>query len=269
MYKKKRANITIVIAVYKWAGALNLVFKSIEKQSIIPNEIIVADDGSGLDIKNIINSFKKKSNLKVMHVWQKNMGFRKPMCLNKAIAKAKSEYIITIDGDMILHPKFIEDHLNFKKLNTFVNGMRAKINPEATVDMINKEDFTLKPLDSRLKSKRYSLRNFFLCKLFSGKKIFNKFYNFNGCNMAFYKKDYIKVNGYNEDIVGWGRDESEFASRLINNNITRRDLRFNAVAYHLHHEGASRGRLNINHSIFLSTLKNKVKRCKNGIDKYI
>ena len=54
MYKKKRANITIVIAVYKWAGALNLVFKSIEKQSIIPNEIIVADDGSGLDIKNII-----------------------------------------------------------------------------------------------------------------------------------------------------------------------------------------------------------------------
>ena len=87
--------------------------------------------------------------------------------------------------------------------------------------------------------------------------------------MAFYRKDYIKVNGYNEDIVGWGRDESEFALRLINNHITRRDLRFNAIAYHLHHEGASRSRLNINHSIFLSTLKNKVKRCKNGIDKYI
>ena len=136
MYKNKRVNVAIVIAVYKWVGALNLVFKSIEKQSITPSEIIIADDGSGLDIKKLISSFKKKSNFKVVHVWQKNMGFRKPMCLNKAIAKSKSEYIITIDGDMILHPKFIEDHLNFKKRNTFVNGMRAKISPEATISMI-------------------------------------------------------------------------------------------------------------------------------------
>ena len=269
MHKKHKANVAIVIAVYNWVGALNLVFKSIEKQSIFPNEIIIADDGSGQDIKNLINSFKKKSQLKVIHIWQKNMGFRKPMCLNKAIAKSVSEYIITIDGDMILHPKFIEDHLNFRRRNSFVNGMRAKISSEATIDMIENENHIVKTFDKRLKSKRYSLRNFFLCKLFSGKKIFRKFYNFNGCNMAFYRKDYIKVNGYNEDIVGWGRDESEFASRLINNNITRRDLRFNAVAYHLDHEGASRNRLNINHSIFLSTLKNKMKKCKNGINKYI
>jgi hypothetical protein len=269
VHKNKKTNIAIIIAVYKWVGALNLVLKSIENQSTLPDEIIIADDGSGPDIKKLINSFKRNSPLKLKHIWQKNMGFRKPMCLNKAIAKSKSEYIITIDGDMILHPKFIEDHLEFRKRNSFVNGMRAKISPEATIDMIKNENYTLKTFDKRLKSKRYSLRNFLLCKLFSGKKIFNKFYNFNGCNMAFYREDYIKVNGYNEDIVGWGRDESEFASRLINNNIARRDLRFNAIAYHLHHEGASRNRLNINHSIFLTTLKNKVKRCKNGINKYI
>ncbi|GDX54993.1 glycosyl transferase family 2 [Methylophilaceae bacterium] len=269
MKKKEKIKVAIIIAVYKWKDALNLVLKSIEKQSILPNEIIIADDGSGNDIKELISSYKKKFRPKVIHVWQKNMGFRKPMCLNKAIAKSKSEYIITIDGDMILHSRFIEDHLNFRKPNTFVNGMRSKISPEATINMIENQDYTLKTFDKKLKSKRYSLRNFFLCKLFSGKKNFNKFYNFNGCNMAFYRKDYIHVNGYNEDIIGWGRDESEFASRLINNNIARRDLRFNAIAYHLHHEGASRSRLDINHSIFLSTLKNKVKRCKNGINQYI
>jgi glycosyltransferase involved in cell wall biosynthesis len=267
--KKEKIKVAIIIAVYKWKDALNLVLKSIEKQSILPNEIIIADDGSGNDIKELISSYKKKFRPEVIHVWQKNMGFRKPMCLNKAIAKSKSEYIITIDGDMILHSRFIEDHLNFRKPNTFVNGMRSKISPEATINMIENQDCTLKTFDKKLKSKRYSLRNFFLCKLFSGKKNFNKFYNFNGCNMAFYRKDYIHVNGYNEDIIGWGRDESEFASRLINNNIRRRDLRFNAIAYHLHHEGASRNRLDINHTIFLNALKNKVKKCKNGINKYI
>ena len=269
MKKKEKIKVAIIIAVYKWKDALNLVLKSIEKQSILPNEIIIADDGSGNDIKELISSYKKKFRPEVIHVWQKNMGFRKPMCLNKAIAKSKSEYIITIDGDMILHSRFIEDHLNFRKPNTFVNGMRSKISPEATINMIENQDCTLKTFDKKLKSKRYSLRNFFLCKLFSGKKNFNKFYNFNGCNMAFYRKDYIHVNGYNEDIIGWGRDESEFASRLINNNIRRRDLRFNAIAYHLHHEGASRNRLDINHTIFLNALKNKVKKCKNGINKYI
>jgi len=269
VHKNKKTSVAIVIAVYKWVGALNLVLKSIENQSTPPDEIIIADDGSGSDIKKLINLFKKNSHLKLIHIWQKNMGFRKPMCLNKAISISKSEYIITIDGDMILHPKFIEDHLEFKKRNSFVNGMRAKISPKGTIDMIKNENYTLKTFDKKLKSKRYSLRNFLLYKIFSGEKIFNKFYNFNGCNMAFYRKDYIKVNGYNEDIIGWGRDESEFASRLINSNIKRRELRFYAIAYHLHHEGASRNRLDINHLIFLNTLKNKVQRCKNGIDKYI
>lgn len=269
MYKNKKGDVAVVIAVYKWVGALNLVFKSIKIQTILPDEIIIADDGSGREMKNLIKSFKKESRLKVIHVWQKNNGFRKPMCLNKAVAKSKSKYIITIDGDMILHPKFIEDHLDFKKRNSFVNGTRAKISHEATINMIENENYILETFDQRLKSKRYSLRNFFLCKLFSGRKIFNKFYSFNGCNMAFYREDFIKVNGYNEDIIGWGRDESEFASRLINNNIIRRDLRFKAVAYHLHHEGVSRNRLDINHLIFLNTLKNNIKRCKNGISKYI
>ena len=79
MHKNKKTNIAIVIAVYKWAGALNLVLKSIENQSIPPDEIIVADDGSGSDVKKLINSFKRNSPLKLKHIWQKNMGFRKPM----------------------------------------------------------------------------------------------------------------------------------------------------------------------------------------------
>ena len=89
------------------------------------------------------------------------------------------------------------------------------------------------------------------------------------CNMAFFKNDCMKVNGFNEDFIGWGREDSEFGVRLMNIGIKRRDLKFKAIGYHIHHEGISREMLEKNHQIYLNTLNNKLIWSINGIDKYI
>jgi hypothetical protein len=40
---------------------------------------------------------------------------RKPTILNKSIAQSNYDYIIQIDGDIIMNKYFVEDHLTFSE----------------------------------------------------------------------------------------------------------------------------------------------------------
>ena len=39
------------------------------------------------------------------------------------------------------------------------------------------------------------------------------------CNLALWKKDFENINGYDENYIGWGREDSDLVVRLINNKI--------------------------------------------------
>jgi glycosyltransferase involved in cell wall biosynthesis len=257
------------VTTYNWPNALDLVLLSIRGQSTSPLEVIVADDGSDEKTAKLIEEHRQHFQPSLIHSWQEDLGFRAARSRNLAIARAKGEYIVIIDGDMILHPHFIRDHICYAKKSCFVQGARAKLSATGTLDLMKTRDIQIKSLDFRLKSKRYGLRSNALSWLFSGARLTNKLSMIQTCNMAFFRSDCIAVNGFNEDFVGWGREDSEFGARLLHAGIMRRDLRFNAVAYHLHHEGASRKMLERNHQIFLATLKENKLWCQNGIDKHI
>ncbi len=265
----QKLKVSLIITTYNWPEALFLVLKSVKNQFKMPYEIIVADDGSNRKTASLIKKFSKEFKLEIIHSWQEDKGFRAAMSRNKAIAKAKGDYIIMIDGDMILHRNFIKDHICFAKKNSFVQGMRAKLSEQKSNEIMKTKDIHFKKFDKGLKSKRYGIHNKLLASIFSGTCYIYKLNMLQTCNMAFYRNDALKINGFNEDFIGWGREDSEFGARMLHSNIIRRDLRFAAVAYHIHHEGNSRKMLDHNHKIYLNTLENKLVRCENGIDKYI
>ncbi|EOH2734044.1 galactosyltransferase-related protein, partial [Campylobacter jejuni] len=92
------------------------------------------------------------------------------------------------------------------------------------------------------------------------KKFFKKSFLVKGsktCNMSFYKSDFEAINGFNENFIGWGREDSEFVARFLFNNGIFKRLKFNALAYHIYHEENSKNMLEINHQIYLNTIKNK------------
>ena len=85
-----------------------------------------------------------------------------------------------------------------------------------------------------------------------------------GCNTSFYKKDFIAVNGYNNNITGWGREDGELAARLINNGVLKKQVKHLAIAFHMFHGHYSRDKDAQNMQVLEQTINLKIKTCNNG-----
>ena len=84
--------------------------------------------------------------------------------------------------------------------------------------------------------------------------------------MSYFKSDFIKVNGFNNLIEGWGREDTEFVVRLFNLGIRRKNLKFSAIQYHLWHGLENNKSLKINDQILENTLTQKMIRCESGVN---
>ena len=124
--------ITLIITTYNWHESLSLVLKSVSHQIIAPDEIIIADDGSDYKTKDLINNYNKNHELNILHSWQEDKGFRAARSRNKAILLSSGEYIVLIDGDTILHPSFVKDHIEIAEYGYFVQGSRVLISELGT-----------------------------------------------------------------------------------------------------------------------------------------
>ena len=230
--------VSLIITTYNWKEALELSLLSAFAQNILPAEIIIADDGSKGDTKRTINVLSKKSPMPIIHSWQEDKGFRLTLSRNKAIAKSSGDYIVMIDGDIIMAPDFINDHCKIARTNFFVQGSRVILSEKKSWELIERKNIKLSFFNVGFGNRKNIIRSSLLSSLFS--KANNSLSGIRGCNIAFWRNDAVRINGFNEDLVGWGRDDSEFAARLINIGLKRLTLKFRANAYHLFHPICSR-----------------------------
>lgn len=267
----KEVNSSLIISTYNWPQALQLCLYSVMQQHVLPSEVIIADDGSGEETFAIIEHFKPNFPVPLIHCWHHDDGFKLAQIRNKAMAIAKGEYIIQIDGDIILHPFFIKDHLHIAEENHFVTGSRILLNEKTTRSLFIENKINYHFLQRKGKNFFNRLRFVFLQDLLSkryktrGKHL----YDVKGCNMAFWKKDIIRVNGYDESFTGWGREDSDIAIRLINAGVQKKFLKFGGIQYHLYHKEADRNSLNTNNMRMVASVENKTTSAKLGIKQYL
>ena len=69
-------SITLIISTYNWPEALKIILLSVINQTYLPIEVIVADDGSRDDTRELIEGMQKSFPCKLIHVWQEDNGFR-------------------------------------------------------------------------------------------------------------------------------------------------------------------------------------------------
>ena len=261
----KRLSTSLIITTYNRKDVLSVVLSSVLTQSELPDEVIIADDGSGDDTREMIEAFQQRFPVPLLHCWHEDRGFRGAAIRNKAIAASTGEYTILIDGDMLLHKDFVRGHKRAAAKGWFLQGSRVWLSPKAVDEIVRSADPTLIPPIHQFGNPLNSFSSDFLSRWFS--RPANHLTGTKSCNMSFWREDCFRVNGFNEEFTGWGREDSEFAARLMNSGTRRRNLRFGGVAYHLSHPQESRAELSQNESLLQKTIDDRLIYCRKGLIK--
>jgi len=269
-------NVSLVVLTYNWPAALERVLLSIAAQRRLPDEVIVADDGSTDVTADLIKRMAVDFPVPLRHIWQEDRGFRAARCRNLGIAASRGDYVVLIDGDMVLHPDFIADHLMLAAPGIFLQGGRFKTTSRETARLLAggrpvfapwaDADFHVFDGIRRL----YAFRSPGLARWKSRGRNGGRVMS---CNMSFWRSDLLRVNGFDERMEGYGAEDRELAARLANAGVRRRQLKWAALAMHLEHPARAQPDVNDmrlpNNQLFHATLTDGITRCEQGIDSHL
>lgn len=234
--------VSVIISTYNAPEWLEKVLWGYELQSDKNFEILIADDGSGDETRDIIEDFKAHSSLEIIHVWHEDRGFQKSEILNKAIQASKTDYLIFSDGDCIPRKDFVAVHVRNAAPGYFLSGGYFML-PIDTSHAITREDIRNENAFKVSWLKKNGLARTYKTLKLTSTGFLQKFLNFvtptkatwNGHNSSGWKKDIVAVNGFNEQMQYGGQDR-ELGERLMNMGIRGKQIRYSAVCIHLEHK---------------------------------
>jgi len=273
----KRFEASILLSTYNAEVWLEKVLWGYTLQTFRNFEIVIADDGSRPATRDLIEAFKSKTEIPIKHVWHEDQGFQKSVILNKAILACDSDYIIMSDGDCIPRKDFVATHIKYRELGYFLSGGYHKLSMKTSKN-ISKEDILKEKCFSRqwlgkngMKSSHKNFKlsnNSLLTQLLNG--ITSTKATWNGHNASGWKRDIIKVNGFDERMQYGGQDR-ELGERLMNMGIVGKQIRYFAVCLHLDHSRGYKSKESIdkNRKIRELTKRQKISKTNFGLDKYI
>lgn len=256
-------SIAVIVSTYNSPEYLRRVLEGFHAQTRYPDELIVADDGSTCETSRVVADFAQTAPFAVRHVWHEDLGFRLAEIRNRAVVAASADYLVFTDGDCIPHPCFIEDHLRALKIGCFVTGKRMLVGQKLSEHFCWRGTVSALAhcLKGELSGGHHLVRLPWLVLSRQGVK------GLRGCNIAVFRADLYAVNGFNERITGWGREDSELVARLYAYGLTRREAPFAALVFHLWHPENSRSSLAENDRLLEEALVSGQYRCPHGIVK--
>lgn len=263
-----QVKVSVVITTYNRPHYLKRAIEGYLYQGRLPDEIIVADDGSGEETALMLKEIQQDVRVPIIHVWHEDKGFRAAKIRNKAIARSLGEYLIISDDDSIPDMSMVEDHLEYAEKGYFIQGHRVLLGPEVSKYFTFK-DISLSKLLKLLISRQIKNVSNTLRLPIPLIRASQRLKGIRSCNMSFFKRDFIAINGFNEDFIGWGKEDSELVVRFYKYGLKRKDIKFRACCYHLYHTHYERDNLEKNIALLEMSKNEKWYFCTNGIDKYL
>ncbi len=257
----------LVVTTHARADALARVLAAIAAQTRPPDELLVAEDGLDEATAGVVARHAASSaGCPVRHLRQPHEGFRPGRIRNAAIAVMRSDYVVLLDGDMVVHPQFLADHLELARPGHWTQGVRILLDAEATRRVVADAATLPRPWWPGLGLARrgYALHALPLARRL--RSTASRIVAVKGCNQGFWRRDLLAANGFDEAITGWGSEDKELCARLENAGVRRQTLLFAAVAWHLHHPPAPREQAAANRARWEETRRLGRTRCEAGID---
>ena len=258
----------LVVTVFERAEALERALDSVRAQTRVPDEVVVADDGSGPAVTRVVEAFARRVPCPVHHVRQDHAGFRAGRARNLAIARTECDYVLLVDGDMVLHPQFVADHRGIAQRGFWTQGVRIPLDEPATRRLLQTGALPA-PWARGIDTRR---RAYVMHAPRLGQRLHraaNAFVAVKSCNQAFWRDDLLRVNGFDEELTGWGSEDKELCARLTNQGLRRQTLVFGGIAWHLHHRPASRAAARANQERWRETVLSGRTRCARGLDQHL
>jgi glycosyltransferase involved in cell wall biosynthesis len=241
--------ISVIVTTYNREDALDAVLRSLATQTDRDFEVVVADDGSRPATAALIESWKAKLGRPLDHVWHEDRGFRAAEIRNRAILASRGAYCIFLDGDCIARPDFVATHRRLAEPGWFVTGNRILLSPALSTEV----------LTQKRTPERWGLAIWMRQRMTGGINRLsallrlplghlrrlrqNAWQGARSANLAVWRADLDRVDGFDADYCGWGKEDSDIIVRLLRAGVRRKDGAFATGVLHLWHAEADRSRL--------------------------
>jgi glycosyltransferase involved in cell wall biosynthesis len=263
--------ISVIVTTYNREDALEAVLSALSHQTDRNFEVVVADDGSGPATAALVERWQPRLGTPLAHVWQVDWGFRAAEIRNRAILAARGGYCVFLDGDCIARPDFVAAHRRLAEPGWFVTGNRVLLSAELTAAVLRDG---LRPQAWRLSEwigqrRRGGVNRLAavlplplgpLRKLRPGKWLGAR-----SCNLAVWRSDLDRIDGFDASFSGWGREDSDLLVRLIHAGVRRKDGRFATGVIHLWHPEEDRAQLSANQARLDTVLRSDRVRAQAGL----
>jgi glycosyltransferase involved in cell wall biosynthesis len=268
--------ISVIVSTYNREDALDAVLRALSRQTDRHFEIVVADDGSRPATADLVRKWAEQTSVPVKHVWHEDRGFRLADIRNRGVLASAGAYVIFLDGDCIARPDFVAAHRRLAESGWFVTGTRVLLSQNLTDRILHHrlepESWTLS--DWLVRRWRREINRVtplvdlrFLEPPFGAlrKRTASRWRGARGANMAFWRKDLEKVDGFDTSFEGWGREDSDIFIRIIRAGVGRKDGRYATGVLHLWHREADRSALAANDRHLVELLRSKRITARRGL----
>jgi glycosyltransferase involved in cell wall biosynthesis len=266
--------LSVIVTTYNRADALRAVLAGLLAQDDRAFEILVADDGSREDTRALVEAAAREAPLALRHVWQEDRGFRAGAARNRAVAVARGEYLVFLDGDCVPRPDWIAQHRALAERGWMVAGNRILLSERFTRLVLASGTPIHQWTEAQWKAaavrgdinRTLPLRTYALGPL--RKLAARRWQRVRTCNLGVWMRDFRAVNGFDEAFEGWGFEDSDLAVRLLNHGTRRKEGAFATGVLHLWHRENDRRFEGSNWERLQARIGTRVVRATAGLDLY-
>ena len=230
-------DIAVIVSTYQRPEHLRRCLASLEVQEGVAGryEVVVTDDGSRDETLRLVATTARRVDFPLTFTTHDHAGFRLALSRNEGAAASTAPYLLFTDGDCILPRDHLRRHLAMRCRGLVVGGDCIRLDAETSaridVDAIRGGDvarFVPRAEVWRLRLK--GLR----AKAYEWARVPLRPW-LSGNNIAVWRDDFERVNGFDESFVGWGLEDRDLQCRLERLGLRVRSILLATAPIHLWH----------------------------------
>jgi len=228
--KNNRDGISIIVSSYNQIDSLKLALESYRNQTVLPLEVVIADDGSSDGTVEWIKSLSKDEYpFKIRCVTQEDRGYRHALINNLASEFAQGNRLLFTNADVIHNKTSVESH--GKLLDNIIGaGIIKSIKGSSIGNITSDLIVNWNGFEEFYEKNKSGYTNV----TFLNKNLNEHIAGIWGGSFSISKSKFEEIGGFDEKYIGWGGEEQDLVYRAIQKCVECKWVE-KSVVYHLDH----------------------------------